>query len=96
MKVTSAELLAKAMRQARKDQLLSQAATADRIGIKQATVSAFENHPDGSRLDAVFELLSALELDLQIRRRNAPIDTPSGIRSGNQCLRICCSYWNLR
>ena len=34
MKITSTELLAKAMRQARKDQRLSQAATADRIGIK--------------------------------------------------------------
>ena len=74
MKVTSIELLAKAMKQARKEQQLSQAAAADRIGIKQATVSAFENHPDGSRLDTFFKLLAALELELHITKRGDPAD----------------------
>ncbi|WP_320820308.1 helix-turn-helix domain-containing protein [Thalassolituus sp.] len=90
MKITSTELLAKAMRQARKDQRLSKAAIADRIGIKQATVSVFENHPDGSHLDILFKWLSALELDLQITRRNAPLDKTQW----DQEWQLGCPQWN--
>tara|TARA_R110001583_G_scaffold41124_1_gene130921 strand:+ start:386 stop:619 length:234 start_codon:yes stop_codon:yes gene_type:complete len=64
MKVTSTEILAKAMKLIIKDQQFSQEATADRLGIKQATVSAFGNQPDGSRLDSLFTLLAALEIEL--------------------------------
>lgn len=57
----------------KKNKRVSQAAAADRIGIKQATVSAFENHPDGSRLDTLFKLLAALEFELHITKRGDPL-----------------------
>lgn len=34
--------------------------------MKQSTVSEFENHPEGTRLDTLFKLLAALDLKLQV------------------------------
>jgi len=69
MKITSPEMLAQALKNARKHQNLSQQATADQIGVKQATVSSFENHPDKSRVETLFKLLSALDLELRLTER---------------------------
>ncbi len=69
MKITSPEMLAQALKNARKHQNLSQQATADQIGVKQATVSGFENHPDKSRVETLFKLLSALDLELRLTER---------------------------
>lgn len=72
MKITSPEMLAQALKNARKHQNLSQQATADQIGVKQATVSGFENHPDKSRVETLFKLLSALDLELSLTERGKP------------------------
>lgn len=69
MKITSPEMLAQALKNARKHQNLSQQATADQIGVKQATVSGFENHPEKSRVETLFKLLSALDLELRLTER---------------------------
>ena len=74
MKLTSPEALAQALKNARKRQGLSQSDTANQIGVKQATVSGFENHPDGSRIETLFKLLSALNLELHVAERNKPDD----------------------
>ncbi|MDR9468669.1 helix-turn-helix domain-containing protein [Marinospirillum sp.] len=51
---------------------MTQQSVANRIGIKQATVSSFENHPEKSQVDTLFKLLAALELELQVSERNQP------------------------
>ncbi|NIC04123.1 helix-turn-helix domain-containing protein [Billgrantia bachuensis] len=72
MKITSPEMLAQSMKNARRHHQLTQQGAADLIGIKQATVSAFENHPERSRIETLFKLLSALELELHVTERNRP------------------------
>ncbi|WP_232473170.1 hypothetical protein [Salmonella enterica] len=37
--------------------------------MKQSTVSAFENHPEGTRMDTLFKLLAALNLKPQVASR---------------------------
>lgn len=78
MRITSTAMLAQAMRDKRKQHKLSQQATANLIGVKQTTVSAFENHPDGTRLETLFKLLAALDLELNIVRRDSVRSKDSG------------------
>lgn len=73
MKITSAAMLANTLRNERKKSKLTQRKTAETVGLKQSTVSEFENHPDGTRLDTLFKLLAALDLELQVRPRNRNI-----------------------
>ncbi|CRY54669.1 MULTISPECIES: helix-turn-helix domain-containing protein [Yersinia] len=73
MKITSAAMLANTLRNERKKSKLTQRKTAETVGLKQSTVSEFENHPDGTRLDTLFKLLAALDLELQVRPRNSNI-----------------------
>ncbi|EGY28922.1 Helix-turn-helix protein [Candidatus Regiella insecticola 5.15] len=68
--ITSAERLAHVLRDERKKRKLSQSETAKSILMKQSTVSNFENYPDRTRLDTLFRLLAALDLELQITNRN--------------------------
>ncbi|MDN3522111.1 helix-turn-helix domain-containing protein [Halomonas ramblicola] len=72
MRITSPEMLAQSLKNARKRHRLTQQTTAELIGIKQATVSAFENHPERSRLETLFKLLAALDLELHVTGRNQP------------------------
>ncbi len=62
----STQELAEYIRDRRKRQKLSQAEVGDRVGIKQATISSFENNPEGTKLETLFKLISALDLELQI------------------------------
>lgn len=71
MKITSPEMLAHALKNARKQRDLTQQEIADHIGIKQATVSGFESRPDKSRIETLFKLLSALDLELRLSKRGA-------------------------
>lgn len=50
----------------RKKLKLSQAAVADLVGLKQKTISAFENKPEGTKLDTLFLILSAVQLDIRV------------------------------
>ncbi|MBA0181334.1 helix-turn-helix domain-containing protein [Pectobacterium carotovorum subsp. carotovorum] len=69
MKITSAGMLAHAMRDERKKHKLNQSQVAESMGIKQSTVSDFENHPEGTRLETLFKLLAALDLELHLSKR---------------------------
>ena len=71
MKITSPKLLAQALKNARSRKNLTQQRTAEQIGIKQSTVSGFENQPDKARIETLFKLLSALELELHVTDRNS-------------------------
>ena len=70
MNITSTKMLANALRNERKKRKLSQSKTAETIGMKQSTISEFENYPDGTRLETLFKLLAALDLELQITPRD--------------------------
>lgn len=72
MRITSPELLAQVIRNARTDRHLSQQSVAERVGIKQNTVSSFENHPEKSRVETLFRLLSSLNLELRVIERDQP------------------------
>ena len=70
MRVTSSDMLAIALKEARVNQGMTQKDVAQLVGIKQATVSALENHPEKSRVETLFRLLAALGLELQVTERD--------------------------
>jgi HTH-type transcriptional regulator/antitoxin HipB len=49
---------------------LTQRAVADMVGLKQKTISAFENKPESTKIETVFLILSALKLDIGITPKN--------------------------
>ncbi|WP_347116299.1 helix-turn-helix domain-containing protein [Leclercia sp. S52] len=73
MKVTSADTLAQAVRDQRKVNKLTQTATAEQVGIKQTTVSDFENKPGSTKLETLFKILAALDLELHVVKRGASL-----------------------
>jgi HTH-type transcriptional regulator / antitoxin HipB len=66
MIIPSPQVLAEYARDRRKTIELSQSEIGDLTGLRQVTVSAFENRPASTKLETLFKLLSALELELQI------------------------------
>ena len=66
MLIHSPNALAQYYRDQRKQRNVSQTAIAEEIVIRQDTVSKFENKPDNVRLDTLFRLLAALDLELHI------------------------------
>ncbi len=50
----------------RKLRKLSQNKIGDLVGLKQKTISSFENKPETVQLETLFKILSALNLDLRI------------------------------
>lgn len=78
MNITTPKMLAQAVRDQRKQRRMTQREAADAISMKQSTVSEFENHPEGTRLDTLFKLLAALDLELQVVSRNGKKNTSEG------------------
>ena len=74
MRLNTPQTLAAVIRDQRKTQQLTQKETADRVGIKQTTVSGFENNADQCKIETLFKLLSALDLELHITRRGQSPD----------------------
>ncbi|WP_213992562.1 helix-turn-helix domain-containing protein [Sodalis sp. dw_96] len=74
MKVTSPASLASTVRDQRKLNKLSQVKAAERVGIKQTTVSDFENKPESTKLETLFKILSSLDLELHVVKRGATPD----------------------
>jgi len=72
MKITAPDALASALRNARKQRSLTQQTLAEQVGTKQATISTFENHPENCRVETLFKLLAALDLELQVTKRGQP------------------------
>ncbi len=50
----------------RKKLKLSQADIGQSVGLKQQTISNFEIKPEGTKLETLFNILSALNLDINI------------------------------
>lgn len=74
MKVTSPASLASAIRNHRKVSKLTQKDAAALVGIKQATVSDFENRPESTKLETLFKILAALDLELHVVKRGSTLD----------------------
>jgi HTH-type transcriptional regulator / antitoxin HipB len=72
LRITTANMLAHAIRDERKKRKLSQQALAEQAAIKQSTISAFENNPDGTKLETLFKLLSEMGLELHLAERDQP------------------------
>jgi len=70
MRVTSPTLLAAAVRVSK----LTQSEAAKQVGIKQTTVSDFELRPESTKLETLFKLLSALDLELHVVKRGSILD----------------------
>ncbi|TVT34454.1 helix-turn-helix domain-containing protein [Marinobacter vinifirmus] len=71
MRITSPEMLAQALKNIRKERQLSQSVVADNVGLKQATLSGFENKPGASRVETLFKLLTSLDLEMHLSERDA-------------------------
>ncbi|MFC3908304.1 helix-turn-helix domain-containing protein [Legionella dresdenensis] len=66
MIIRSAKDLALYLNDRRKQLKMSQSEVADLVGLKQDTISKFENSPDNSRVDTLFRILSALNLNISL------------------------------
>ncbi|MCL1123564.1 helix-turn-helix domain-containing protein [Shewanella surugensis] len=73
MKVTNANQLSAYLKDARLNMHLSQSKVASKVGIRQDTVSSFEQHPDSTKLDTLFKILSSLNLELDVKVRNVAL-----------------------
>lgn len=69
MIIRSAQDLALYLNDKRKQLKMSQSEVADLVGLKQDTISKFENSPDNSRIDTLFRILSALNLNISLVER---------------------------
>jgi HTH-type transcriptional regulator / antitoxin HipB len=61
----------------RKKLKLSQTGVSNLVGLKQKTISGFENNPGSTKLETLFRILSALNLDIEIVPKD---DAPSKTR----------------
>lgn len=71
--VRSPKELALLVMSQRKTLKLSQAAIGDLVGLRQKTISGFENKPESTQLDTLFRILSALNLELTISAKDKPL-----------------------
>ncbi|MCH1931509.1 helix-turn-helix domain-containing protein [Shewanella sp. A25] len=75
MKVTTPKQLSNYLKDVRLSQKLSQTKVASKVGIRQDTVSSFEQNPASTKLDTLFKLLSSLNLELEIKPRLTDADS---------------------
>lgn len=68
-KIVSPESLGTVLKEARKKKGLSQTEAGKSVGIDQPTVSKVEQGGSGTRLDTLFRLLAALDLELVLQSR---------------------------
>jgi HTH-type transcriptional regulator/antitoxin HipB len=54
----------------RKKLKLSQATVASLVGLKQKTISAFENKPESIKLETLFLILSAVNTEVKVMPKN--------------------------
>jgi len=66
MLIHSPKELALLVSNQRKKLKLSQADVGQSVGLKQQTISAFENKPESTKLETLFQILSAVNLDITI------------------------------
>ena len=70
MIIHSPQELAMLVSNQRKKLNLSQATVASLVELKQKTISAFENKHENVKLDTLFKILSAVNLDVKVLQKN--------------------------
>ena len=70
-KITDAKQLSAELRNIRRSKKLSQTEVSKTVGIRQDTISKFEQSPESTKLETFFKLLSALDLEIEVKPRNA-------------------------
>ena len=73
MRVTNSKQLSAYIKDTRLNLAQSQAKVAKKVGIRQDTVSSFEQNPDSTKLETLFKILSALNLELEVKVRNSEL-----------------------
>ncbi len=81
MLVHSPKTLALYVSDQRKKLKLNQTIAGGLVGLKQKTISSFENHPEGTRLETLFRILSAMNLDIHLIPKDEKI---AGAKEWNQ------------
>ncbi len=66
MIITTPKTLAVYLRDYRKQQKFSQSEIANKVGLRQATISDFEKNPDKVTVETVCKIVSALGLEMQL------------------------------
>lgn len=75
---TSPAGLGHILRDARRTKGVSQTKAGKSVGIDQPTLSKIERGAANARLDTLFRLLAALDLEILVRERHKSSDTTSG------------------
>ncbi|STE86225.1 DNA-binding transcriptional regulator HipB [Escherichia coli] len=89
-KIYSPTQLANAMKLVRQQNGWTQSELAKKIGIKQATISNFENNPDNTTLTTFFKILQSLELSMTLcDTKNASPESTETARSGVVMPKLC-------
>ena len=73
-KATSAKVLGQILKSTRSQKGLTQAQAGNLVGITQAMVSRIERGESNARIDTLFRLMSALELEVAVK----PIERETG------------------
>ncbi len=68
--IYSPQQLANSLLLIRQKNKWTQSEVAKKVGIKQATISNFENRPDKATLSTMFKIIQALDLTVKIETRN--------------------------
>lgn len=68
--IYSPKQLANRLKLIRTRRNLTQTQLAKRVGLKQSTLSSFENHPETTQLQTLFKIIQALEVELDIHEKH--------------------------
>ncbi len=75
MLIPSPQALATYLKDEREKRGLSQSELGENVGLRQKTISDFENNPSNTRIETLFKMLAAL--NLQIHAKEADTSEPS-------------------
>lgn len=78
MKVTSPENLGLILRAVRKKKHLSQAEAGQSVGIDQPTLSKIERGESNFRIDTLFRLMAALDMEMTVKQCDQNADLNQG------------------
>lgn len=66
MKITSPEQLAIFLKDTRKQEKQTQEMLAEKVGLRQDTISKFEKNPTKTQIETLFKILSSMNMELHI------------------------------
>jgi HTH-type transcriptional regulator/antitoxin HipB len=79
-RILSTQSLGEALRAARKKKGMSQEQVGKSVGLDQPSMSKIERGESSARIDTLFRLLAALDLELILQPRQKPLSEAEGDR----------------